>query len=90
MSWLKDQVDRVGTDMSNIIKDPVGTIKRGPRGMWRPEEEDDEEVGPPTMSAGDIEAAGEEGALQEQRRRMQGRAEHNLASASGSSILTQS
>ena len=90
MSWLKDQVDRFATDVNTFVTKPGETIRGGPRGMWRPEEEDDEEVGPPTMSAGDIEAAGEEGALQEQRRRMQGRAEHNLASASGSSILTQS
>ena len=41
------------------------------------------------MSAGDIEAEGIEGALQEQRRKLQGRAAMNLSPASGSSILTE-
>ena len=93
MSLLSKGLKRFGHDVMNIVRDPIGEIKRGPRGttgeIFGSGEEEEEDVAPPSMSAGDIEAAGEEGALQEQRRKLQGRAAMNLSPASGSTILTQ-
>ena len=98
MSWLSKGLQRFGHDAMNIIRDPIGEIKKGPRGTigdifkgsmpWY-DDDDDEDVAAPSMSAGDIEAEGIEGALQEQRRKLQGRAAMNLSPASGSSILTE-
>ena len=93
MSWLSKGLQRFGHDVSNIVRDPIGEIKRGPRGttgdIFGSGDDEEEDVAAPSMSAGDIEAAGEEGALQEQRRKLQGRAAMNLSPASGSTILTE-
>ena len=32
MSWLSKAVQRFGQDVNQIVRDPVGEIKRGPRG----------------------------------------------------------
>ena len=94
MSWLSKGLQRFGHDVTNIVRDPLGEIKKGPRGTTGDifslgGDDEEEDVAAPSMSAGDIEAAGEEGALQEQRRKLQGRAAMNLSPASGSTILTQ-
>tara|TARA_Y100000296_G_scaffold86174_1_gene124972 strand:- start:1555 stop:1836 length:282 start_codon:yes stop_codon:yes gene_type:complete len=93
MSWLSKGLQRFAGDFNQIVNHPLDEIRKGPRGttgdIFGSGEEEEEDVAAPSMSAGDIEAAGEEGALQEQRRKLQGRAAMNLSPASGSTILTQ-
>ena len=89
MSWFTDEVQRLGTNVENIKRDPIGIIKRGPKGMWAKDEDDDEDdVVAPTLASGEVDPEGELGPLQDIRKQKQGRLAHNLAPASGASILT--
>ena len=94
MSWITKQLERVATDVNNIIRDPIGEIKRGPRGtlgdMLGTEDDDDDEGASdtPTLDAGEVDPEANMGALQDIRKRKWGRGAHNLAPASGSTILT--
>ena len=94
MSWITKQLERVATDVNNIIRDPIGEIKRGPRGTLGDilgTEDDDDDGGAsatPTLDAGEVDSEANMGALQDIRQKKYGRTAHNLAPASGSSILT--
>jgi len=94
MSWITKQLERVATDVNNIIRDPIGEIKRGPRGTLGDmlgTEDDDDDGGAsdtPTLDAGEVDPEANMGALQDIRKRKWGRGAHNLAPASGSTILT--
>lgn len=53
--------------------------------------EDDDDGGDtstPTLDAGEVDPSGEQGPHQDLRKQKYGRTAHNLASASGASILT--
>ena len=94
MSWLSKAMSRVAPDLAQIIKDPIGEIKRGPRGTageifgGGDDDDDGEETSAPTLSSAEVDPEGELGALQNIRKQKYGRGAHNLAPASGSSILT--
>ena len=94
MSWITKQLERVATDVNNIIRDPIGEIKRGPRGTLgdilgtEDDDDDDGASATPTLDAGEVDPSGNMGALQDIRQKKYGRTAHNLAPASGSSILT--
>jgi hypothetical protein len=94
MSWITKQLERVATDVNNIIRDPIGEIKRGPRGTLgdilgtEDDDDDDGASATPTLDAGEVDPEANMGALQDIRKKKYGRTAHNLAPASGSSILT--
>ena len=94
MSWLSKQIKQtLHSDIPNIIRDPIGEIKKGPRGtlgdmLSTEDDDDDAETSAPTLASSEVDPEGQLGALQDIRKKKYGRAAHNLASASGSSILT--
>ena len=93
MSWITKQLSRVAPDLAQIIRDPIGEIKRGPRGtlgdmMGTEDDDDGGDTSTPTLDAGEVDPSGEQGPLQDLRKKKYGRTAHNLASASGASILT--
>ena len=93
MSWITKQLERVALDVNNIIRDPIGELKKGPRGtlgdMLGTEDDDDGgDTSTPTLDAGEVDPEANMGALQDIRKKKYGRTAHNLAPASGASILT--
>ena len=110
MSWLSKAVQRFGQDVNQIVRDPVGEIKRGPKGSLgqfadsiyggtlkdiietaqgkRGGSPDDPGVSTPVLRASQVDPEGELGALQDIRKKKQGRKAANLSPASGASILT--
>jgi len=91
MSMFSKGLQRFATDVGNIVRDPIGEIKRGPRGSFGDmlkDEDEGEDVAAPTLSAGEVDPNAELGALQDPRKANQGRLAANLNKASGASILT--
>ena len=94
MSWLSKAMDRVAPDLAQIIRDPIGEIKRGPRGslgeMLEYNSGDDLEEQDqinPNMSAGEVDPDANLGPLQNLAKASKGRKFHNI-NKQGASILT--
>lgn len=93
MSWLSKAAARFAPDLANIIRDPIGEIKRGPRGslgeMLGDNSGDnlEEEVPSPLMKAGDVDPDANLGPLQNLAKASMGRKFHNI-NKQGASILT--
>ena len=108
---LSTGIDHTLGPINKIIRDPVGTLKKGAGkgtlGKWTSEVyggtfkdimdtmqgktddgSDDPAIKDPTLRASQIDPEGELGALQDIRKKKQGRAAANLSPASGASILT--
>jgi len=93
MSWITKQLERVSTDVNNIIREPIGELKKGPRGtlgdMLGTEDDDDGgDTSTPTLDAGEVDPLANMGPLQDLRKQKYGRTAHNLAPATGATILT--
>lgn len=110
MSIFSKGLQRFSTDFGNIVRDPVGEFKKGPRGTtgviagklyggtfkdimdtMQGKNDDDADtpgVSTPVLRASQVDPEGELGALQDIRKKKQGRKAANLSPASGASILT--
>ena len=93
MSWFSKAFSRFAPDLAKIIRDPIGEIKRGPRGslgeMLGGNSGDDleEDQINPNMSAGDVDPDANLGPLQNLAKASMGRKFHNI-NKQGASILT--